>query len=273
MVPVFDRGFAYGDSLIETLKIRGGRPVFFHDHFLRLERSFEEAEFEIGLEEDGLFNQAVSLAETNQVTDGRLRIQITRGTPATPAGLDPVGEFSPTLLLTAEAFAGYPESLYEEGVVCRTVRANRGRFARFKSASLFSTIMARSEAAAIGAQEAIFTSSDGRLLETALANIIFLRDGRLATARETEPILAGITLAKLLDKLMLTSIMMSFEAPRLDELSPCEDAAFLTSSILGVCPVRSIDDVELRVDADFTAYLKSVLEKLELADITDTAES
>ena len=150
-VSVFDRGFAYGDSLIETLKILHGQPVFFKDHFNRLSRAMEQAGFEAKLDEGVLRNHAVSLAEANEVSEGRLRIQLSRGKPSVAAGFDPVSELKPTLLITAEQFPGYPEEEYQQGVLCVTVAANRGRYAGIKSASLLPTIIARREAVKAGA--------------------------------------------------------------------------------------------------------------------------
>jgi branched-chain amino acid aminotransferase len=269
-VSVFDRGFAYGDSLIETLKIRRGLPVFFNEHFGRLRRSLERAGFENRTNTEGLRNQAVSLATANEIQKGRLRIQLTRGTPPAPAGIDPGEGLEPTLLLTAEPFSGYPEEIYREGIVCATVAGNRGRQARIKSGSLLGTIIARREAAAAGAQESIFTSDHGRLLEGALTNIFFFRGGRLLTAGEEEPLLAGITREKVIGIAGRMGIEVGYEAPKIAELRPGEDAAFLTGSLLGVCPVRRIDGVNFRLERELGARLTERLGELEIADIENT---
>ncbi len=266
-VSVFDRGFAYGDSLIETLKIMNGRPVFFNEHFARLRRSLLEAGFETFPDAGGLRNQALSLAELNGVSQGRLRIQLSRGTPAEPSRFDPAEGLTPTLLMTADPFAGYPEELYREGIGCMAVAANRGLYARHKSASLFPSIMARLEAAAEGAEEAVFTSGHGRLLEGSLSNIFFFCSGRLLTAGDEQPVLAGITRGKLIGIAEELGIEIRYEAPKPGELSAGEDAAYLTSSILGICPVKSINTRKLRLDHELQGRLADGLRELELADI------
>ena len=265
-VSVFDRGFAYGDSLIETLKILNGRPVFFADHFQRLTRAMGTAAFEAVLDRDTLLSEALSLAEANYVTEGRLRIQLSRGTPTVAAGVDPVPELTPTLLLTAEPFPGYPEELYREGVNCVTVAANRGRYAPLKSGSLLPTIMARREAALAGAYEALFTSGHGRLLEGSFTNIFFLASGKLLTAGEDEPILAGVARDRLIGIAADMGIEVELKAPKLNELAREEDAAFLTSSLLGVCPVWEIDGMTLRQNEEIVPRLAARLLELERAD-------
>ncbi|MDO8735538.1 MAG: aminotransferase class IV [Thermoleophilia bacterium] len=266
-VSVFDRGFAYGDSLIETLKILSRRPVFFAEHFKRLTQAMGLAAFESVIDKETLMSQVLSLAEANDVSDGRLRIQLSRGTPTVSAGVDPVPELTPTLLLTAESSPGYPEDLYSEGVKCVTVAANRGRYAPLKSGSLLPTIMARREAAMAGAWEALFTSGHGRLLEGSFTNIFFLASGRLLTAGEDEPLLAGVAREKVIGIAEDMGIEVEMKAPKLYELARDEDAAFLTNSLLGVCPVRDIDGMSLRQDTDIVPRLAARLTELEQADI------
>lgn len=265
-VSVFDRGFAYGDSLIETLKILNRRPVFFSEHFQRLTRAMGLAAFEALLKEETLLNQALTLVEANDISDGRLRIQLSRGTPTVAAGVDPVPELTPTLLLIAESFPGYPQELYREGVKCVTVTANRGRYALMKSGSLLPTIMARREAAMAAAWEAIFTSGHGRLLEGSFTNIFFLASGKLLTAGEEEPLLAGVIREKLIGIADEMGIAVELRALKLNELARDEDAAFLTNSLLGVCPVREIDGMHLRRDTEIVPRLAERLNELELTD-------
>ncbi|MHB1361816.1 MAG: aminotransferase class IV [Thermoleophilia bacterium] len=287
LVPVFDRGFAYGDSLIETLKIMRGRPVFFAEHFRRLENSMEMAGISSPIDAEGLRNQALSLAEANDVVQGRLRIQLSRGLPASPGGIDPGEGILPALLLTAEPFAGFPGEIYEKGIACATVAANRGSLARLKNGSLLATVTARREAAAAGAGEAIFTSGHGRLLEGSLSNIFFslnaghhqggdsLNGGEitLLTAGDDQQILPGITREKVIGIAADMGVEVRYEAPKLGELRAGEDAAFLTSSILGVCPVREIDGKEMALAADLNARLSARLAELEAADIERPQES
>ncbi len=266
-VSVFDRGFAYGDSLIETMKILNGRPVFFNEHFQRLHSSIGEAGYDVTLDAEGLRNQALSLVELNDVSDGRLRIQLSRGTPSAPAGIDITDELTPALVLTAEPFPGYPEELYQEGALCATVNANRGHYARLKTASLFSTVLARLETVKAGAWEAVFTGGHGSMLEGSFTNIFFHTGGRLLTAGEEQPILPGVTRGKVIEVAESAGINVSYEAPRIGELRSGEDAAYITSSLLGICPVRQIDQKKLRMDWKLFKGLADGLRELELIDI------
>jgi branched-subunit amino acid aminotransferase/4-amino-4-deoxychorismate lyase len=268
VVPVFDRGFSYGDSIFETLKVSGGRPVFFDDHFQRLKQGMDEAGFRAPLDAQGLKNQALSLAEQNGVSEGRLRILLSRGTPPAPAGIDPPEGLMPTLLVTVEQFSGHPEAIYHEGVSCRTVPLNRGGYARIKSAGLLATVLARRQAHAAGAFEALFTAGHGRILEGSVSNVFFLREGKLSTAPEERPILAGVTRQKVIDIAAERGLEVEYAALATDDLEPGRASAFLTGSVLGICPVSVIDGVGLALDTALTDSLRERLRELEQESIS-----
>lgn len=266
-VSVFDRGFAYGDALFETLKVLKGRPVFLREHCERLRNGLEAAGFHQPPDCQELLRQALALAAKNEVELGRLRILVTRGDPQAPSGPDPVEGLTPTLLLTVEPFSGFPGEAYSAGVAVRTVGSNRGPYASLKSSGLLGAILARQEAFAAGAQEAILTSGQGRILEGSYSNIFFLAGRLLVTAAVTDPILAGVTRQKIIELAPEAGLSVEQHAPRLDELGFGETAAFLTSSLLGICPVREIDGVELKMAPDVFQLLDAGLRRLELQDV------
>lgn len=268
VVSVFDRGFAYGDGLVETMKLSEGRPVFFAEHYQRLGRGCEAT----GIApppQAGLLDAAVELAAANSVSRGRLRLQLTRGLLPRPEGLDPAAGHEPTLLLTADPFAGYPESFYREGMSCATVAADRGAWSSLKTSSLMATVMARREALAAGADEALFTSAHGLLLEGAYTNLFLLAGGVWRTAPETDRILPGVIRDQVLAICAEIGISVEAKAPDTREL-PTAMAAFLTSSLLGCCPVRRIDAVELEPDRQLTDRVNEALRRREAESVSRT---
>lgn len=268
VVPVSDRGLAYGDAIFETLKITDGRPVFFEEHYQRLSNGMEAAGIEADLRPGDLKAQAESLARENGVSEGRLRIFVSRGIPPGLAALDPAGDMTPTLLLTAEPFPGHPQDIYDEGVDCITVRANRGRYAFIKSASLMTTILARREARQAGVFEAVFTGGHGELFEGTVSNIFFHDGEKLMTAPRDNPLLPGVTRQKVLDIAVEMDMEVKYKAIKMDEIDMQSTSAFLTGSLLGVCPIRQIDNIEIKLDAGLIGALSSRLGELELASIS-----
>lgn len=264
-VSVFDRGFAYGDSLFETMKTIAGRPVFFPEHIARLRAGMETAGFGALPAAGDLHQQALELAGRNGVELGRLRLLVTRGTPPAPEGPDPRGKLTPTVLMTLEPFAGVLPELYEKGVPVRTLRTNRGRFARLKSAGLLDSILARRDAHSAGAWEAVLTSGHGRMLEAVYANIFFLAGRLLLTAPETDRILPGIVRQKVIDMASEMGLEVQYVALTMEEQQVASAAAFLTSSLLGICRVSEIDGQRLPADPGAIALIREMLETLENA--------
>jgi len=269
VVPVRDRGFAYGDALIETMKLSGGRPVFFAEHHERLRSACSTTGIAAPPEPRALWHACVSLAEANRVTAGRLRLQLTRGVPPVPEGPDPGPRHEPTLLITAEPFAGYPGGLYREGMSLASVRADRGAWAHLKTSSLMTTIMARREALLAGADEALFTSAHGGLLEGSYTNIFFIARGSCRTAPPGDRILPGVVRGKVMGILAELGLKVEERALNADELDG-RVAAFLTGSLLGICPVKRIDAQELHLDLPLAGRAASYLEQLERESLSLT---
>lgn len=268
-ISVFDRAFAYGDALFETLKVLGGRPVFFGEHFKRLKQGMETAGFDNIPEFDEVRRQCLELAGANEVNRGRLRLQISRGAPQTgqAGGFDPAPGLKPTVLVTCEEFSGYPEELYQNGIECITVPVNRGVYASLKSTSMLPLVLARQEMRAAGAGEVILTSGHGRMLEGAFTNVFFFDGGSLVTPPGDEPILGGVTRAKAIGIAAEMGMPVDYRSLLPDELNPEATSAFLTSSLLGVCPVKSIDGIGLRLDMEFPGAMSKRLKELETKDV------
>lgn len=262
-VSVFDRGFAYGDAIFETIKMNAGRPVFFREHLERLTRGMEVAGFRDRVDTDALRQQTLELAARNDVELGRLRILVTRGTPTEPEGPDPGQGLSATVLVTVEPFAGMPEELYANGVPVRTLPASRGRYAHIKSASLLDSILARREVHHAGAWEGVLTSGHGRLLEGVYSNIFFLVGKLLLTAPETDHILPGVIRRQVIDMAPEMGLEVQFVALTMEDISVAGAAAFLTSTLLGICRVSEINETKLPADPGAISRLRQHLSFLE----------
>ena len=76
-VSVLDHGLLLGDGLFETVLTRSGAAVFLSHHLARLEQSASALDLEI---DSASLREAVAeiLRSTSDVTDGRLRITVTR---------------------------------------------------------------------------------------------------------------------------------------------------------------------------------------------------
>ncbi|NNK77252.1 MAG: D-amino acid aminotransferase, partial [Litoreibacter sp.] len=78
-VSVFDRGFLFADGVYEVTSVLGGKLIDFEGHARRLERSLNELEMASPVTMDELLEIHRRLVAENDVEEGLVYLQITRG--------------------------------------------------------------------------------------------------------------------------------------------------------------------------------------------------
>ena len=78
-VHIEDRGFQFSDSVYEVLKIINKKLIDFDFHFKRLKYSSSELKFNLKIDKKKLFRIFLSLIKKNNLTNGIIYLQITRG--------------------------------------------------------------------------------------------------------------------------------------------------------------------------------------------------
>jgi len=114
------------------------------------------------------------------------------------------------------------------------------------------------EAARRGADDALFVSSDGYLLEAAVSNLVLKRGQALITPRTDLGILAGTTQADVFTWATGRGFATEYALPTVDDLQTA-DAAWLVSSGRHAAPIRAVDGVERPIDAALTAEINAFL--------------
>lgn len=245
VVPVFDRGFLYGDSIYEVLRTAGGRPIDLGPHLVRLRRSGELIELPVAPDE--LLERAIAdtlAAAANP--EAYVRVVITRG--AGEIGLDIDLADTPRTIVIVRPLVMPAAELYEHGVdlwIASVQRTSpRAVDPSVKSGNYLNNILALREARRAGAYEALMCDAAGRIAEGATSNIFCVRAGALFTPALDIGLLAGITRHRVIE-LARASGLDVHQGELVPEVARSADEAFITSSIRGVMPVRRIDDAVL----------------------------
>ena len=118
------------------------------------------------------------------------------------------------------------------------------------------------EAARRGADDVLFTSSDGYLLEGAVSNLLLRRGEELVTPRTDIGILTGTTQADLFRWAEEAGFRIGYELLTPADLASA-DAAWLVSSGRHVAPIRAVDGVERAIDAELTGRMNEFLHNRE----------
>ena len=80
-VSIFDRGFLMSDAVYEVTSVLGGKLIDFPGHIARLHRSLSELGIGFPASDDELLEIHRELVARNDITDGGVYLQVTRGNP------------------------------------------------------------------------------------------------------------------------------------------------------------------------------------------------
>lgn len=233
-----DRGFLLGDGIFETLLAVDGGVRHLPRHMARLFAAAQLLGIPAPHSKDELAAAMAQLLQENSLLRGRaaLRLTLTRGVGA--RGLAPPPGAAPSILLTAVALPPAPEQV--RAIMSTYVRNEKSISSRIKSLNYLDNIMARREAAQCGAGEALMRNSMGGLACASAANLFVVTGGVLRTPPVSDGALPGIMRAIVLERAAALNIP-SQEASIAQKEMDAASEAFLTSALIGVCPLVQID--------------------------------
>jgi branched-chain amino acid aminotransferase len=246
-----DRGFTLGDGLFETMRVRGGAVLRIERHLSRLRAGAAVLGLSPLPEDEDLTDAITKTLAANGLTEAVVRLTISRGVPKR-RGLLPEPEPRPSLVVHAEPFAGYAAELYDRGVravISGIPRNEHSPLARVKALNYLDNVLARREAEARGADDALLLNTAGDLACASAANLFLLLDAALVTPSVTSGALPGT-----LRELVVTELARRAElevverAVRPEELHAA-DEAFLTNTLLGVMPLTKLDGLSVGTGA------------------------
>ena len=248
LVSVFDRGFLYGDGLFETLRVVRGQPFLWDAHMERFTHGADVLKLRPPLTSTEMRRAADRLIQFNALPNAVLRVTLTRGSG--PRGYSPKGADRPTLAMTLHA-APRPGVKRPAGVrlITSSFQVAAGDpLASVKTCNKLPHILARAEADAAGADDALLLNTRGRLAEATASNLFWLAGDVLLTPPSRAGALMGIirgVVFELARKLGLKTI----EADELPAVLRRAAGVFLTNSITGITEVMELDGKTLRRSA------------------------
>jgi 4-amino-4-deoxychorismate lyase len=253
-----DLGAVRGDGIFETMHVRDGKAWLLDEHLARMARSARLLALDLPGEDElrGLIDQAVAAWPATR--EGSLRVSCTRG------GEDggPV-----TVFATVSVVGRALRRARHEGVAALTAPLGLAADLRARAPWLLGGAKTLSYAvnmaslrwaASEGAEDVLWTSSDGYLLEAPTSTLVWLTGDTLCTVpAERTGILPGTTARWLLDHAAELGWQTEERMVTPEELRST-DGAWLTSSVRGVAAVRSLDGVALAV-SPYTSKIRELL--------------
>lgn len=241
-VSVFDHGLLYGDGVFEGIRAYGGRVFRLEEHLERLFDSAKAIRLPIPLSLDDLTKAVLECCRKNALWDGYIRLVVTRGKG--DLGLNPSSCPKPTIFIIADNIRLYPASVYERGLRLHTAAVRRVSSAAIdpaiKSLNYLNNILAKMEAAATGADEALLLNEQGYVAECSGDNVFAVKHGEISTPPVSAGGLPGITRREILRLAREEGIpLLERNMTRYDLF--VADEVFLTGTAAEIVPVIEVD--------------------------------
>ena len=235
VVSAFDSGFLHGASTFSTLLAHNGVVFRIDRHLARMMETVALLGLRCNQTPAGLRDAAYEVLRANALQEARMRITLTSGS---------IRGGEPAALVTAESLADYPKEWYTDGIgviVTSFKQATGDPTFGYKTGCYLPRVLARQEAAAKGADEALWFTADNRLAEACFNNAFLVLAGKVLTPPRDTPVLPGIVREAVLELARSLGVPCDDQTPLTVHEMLAADEVFLTGSTTGVRPVVRIE--------------------------------
>lgn len=247
-----DRGWLYGDTAFDVARTFDGEPFMLREHLERLYRSLRYLRLDPGYDIDEMEEISNQVVEANRPllepgSDYWVGQHISRGINA-PEGESP--EYTgATIVVDCTPLPLYSRGRgFREGIEVLVPSIRRtppdALSPRAKLCNYINVVLGDIEVKSRNRDAwAVLLDQHGNLAEGTGCNIFLVTDGAIATPRE-DFVLGGVSRQVVMDLAKELGIeCREDDLPLYDAYNA--DEAFLTSTSLCLCPVRSINEVDI----------------------------
>jgi branched-chain amino acid aminotransferase len=246
VVSVFDHGLLYGDGVFEGIRAYNGRVFLLDEHIDRLYDSAKAIALNIPMSKDEMSKAVVETCLANEITDGYIRLVITRGKGT--LGLNPYLCDKAEVIIIAAKIQLYPQDLYDNGLKIVTVGTVRNHpeaiNPRIKSLNYLNNVMAKIEAINAGCMECLMLNHKGEVAEASGDNVFVVKNGIISTPPSTCGALEGLTRNKVMELASKAGYEVR-EVPMARYDLYVADEVFLTGTAAEIISVVDVDKREI----------------------------
>ncbi len=238
----FDRGFAYGDGVFRTIKIVGGLPEYWPQHYQKLVADCAAINI-VCPSAELLMSDLTQLFSADASAENKVavaKIIITRGEGN--RGYTPPAITAPMRVVLKTDMPEYPENRFSDGInltVCETHLAAQPKLAGIKSLNRLENVLARMEWHNPDIAEGIMLDMDSNVIECTAANIFVRFDDTLITPDLRQCGVAGITRQRIIEFASTLSLKTSVETLDLEKLCQADEVV-ICNSLYGAWQVKAV---------------------------------
>jgi branched-chain amino acid aminotransferase len=254
------RGLRYGDGLFETMRVVNGRIALQDLHVERLLRGMAILQFDLPAFFDAahLAEAVLVLCKRMKIEAGaRIRLNVFRGN----GGLYDPESHHPNIVIEAWPLK-LPTSLHENGLVIdiyTEARKHPDILANLKTNNYLPYILAALYVKNNRLNDCLLLNSAGRICDATIANVFWVKDGKVFTPPLSEGGVAGVMRKYLLEQVSGDHAVQ--EALLTPETLGEADEVFLTNAIQGIRWVRAFRDKQYANEVA-TALFKNYVQSL-----------
>ena len=255
---VYDRGLQYGDGLFETIACPDGIPRFLAEHLQRLTEGCRR----LHIPWDGAELLRQEIGHTAAGSRCIVKVIVTRG-ETSARGYAPLPTAGPTQIVLRYPWPEVPPDMHAAGVRVRlgAMRlAENERLAGIKHLNRLEQVLARAEWSDPAIGESLLGSRSGELISGTMSNVFVVNKTSLRTPRLESCGVHGIMRGVVIREARAAGLDVGELPIAWSEVRHLGEA-FLTSSVLGVCPIRELDGRPLTI-GPLTRRIQGLLEPL-----------
>lgn len=238
-ISIFDRAFLMADGVYEVTSVIDRKLCEFDGHIARLHRSLGEMKMKPACTDEDLLAIHRELVERNDLDNGMIYLQVTRGSAGDRDFIWPGDEVPSSIVLFTQAKDLVNAPTAKTGLKVISIEDQRWARRDIKTVQLLFPSMAKMEAKAAGKDDAWLTE-DGMVNEGTSNNAYIVKDGAIITRHLSNDILHGITRASVLRYAKEAQMKVVERSFSIEEAQGA-DEAFCTAASAFVTPVVEID--------------------------------
>jgi D-alanine transaminase len=237
-IPATDRGYLFGDSIYEVIRIYNGRSFLLQAHLERL--AWCLAQLDIAVDLDQISSDLNNLVSQGKPDEAIIYIQISRG--AGPRSHAPTELSTPNCLMFLQDYPRAPVlARRQQGITVGLIADERHQLCQIKTTNLLANTRAMTQAKDQGSGEALLVDPAGHVLEGTHSSFAIVHGGEIQITPLTANILPGITRRHIL-QLATSPLNIPIREQMLDRKTVlAADEAMLLGTTTEVMPVVAIE--------------------------------
>ncbi|EAT13332.1 aminodeoxychorismate lyase [Bermanella marisrubri] len=254
----YSRAAQFGDGLFETLSVQDGQVLKRDLHAQRLEKGMAA----LGMHslsvttEEWLEEKVAAILHHTRQSTGIVKVMVTRAPSARGYAYDASAPIQSIVSLSTPP--NLNKAIYEAGIdviYCNTHCSIQPTLAGIKHLNRLENVLARQEVVNAGTFEGLMLDANGFVIEGTMSNVFFCKGDVWYTPELYESGVAGVMRQFIMNQSSTLSLQLEAGKIHQEDLKTM-DAAFICNSILGVVPIKRVEEKIFEIDESLIKMAK-----------------